>query len=143
MIPAAKRIIEIGIAFSLIYTAIIWIVFEFVGGSGADQIYGALHWWFPGIFLVVGVATFLVQLGERRTRYIFSLTTIYGAILLYASIGYTNYLNLFFSFIVGALLVTGSSLLLIRPSIFECPHCGMSNPEKHEFCWKCGNKLRP
>lgn len=144
MIPIAKRILEIGIALALIYTAVVWIVFEFTGYPDLDKIRLALWWWFPGIFLLVGATALFIHLGERRTRLIFGASTIYGAILLYTSIGYPNqFLNLFFSFIVGALLVTGLTLLLIRPSAINCPHCGAANPEKHEFCFKCGNRLLP
>lgn len=144
MIPIAKRIIEIGIAFALIYTAIVWIVFEILPLSDLDRIRFALWWWLPGIFLLIGVVTLLTRIGERRMRLIFGVSIVYGAVLLFVSIGApTHFLDLFFSFIVGALLVTGLTMLLIKPSLIVCPHCGAANHEKHEFCFKCGNKLRP
>ncbi len=140
----AKRLIEIGIAFALIYTAVIWIVFEFLPLSDLDRIRFALWWWLPGILLLIGITALLTQLGERRVRLILGVSMVYGSVLLYISIAaQSQFLNLFFSFIVGALLVTGLTLLLIRPSTLDCPHCGANNPEKHEFCSKCGNKLRP
>ncbi len=140
----AKRLIEIGIAFALIYTAVIWIVFEFLPLSDLDRIRLALWWWLPGIVLLIGVVTLLARLGEKRTRLILGVSMVYGSIILYISIGEpSQFLNLFFSFIVGALLVTGLTLLLIRPSTIDCPHCGASNPDRHEFCSKCGNKLKP
>lgn len=144
MITLAKRIIEIGVAFALIYTAVIWVVFEFAPGfTDIQRIYGALQWWFPGIFMLLGVVTLLTKWGERRFRLIFGVSTIYGATLLYISIGDSQFVALFLSFVVGALLVTGLTLLLIRPSVIDCPHCAAANPEKHEFCFKCGNKLKP
>ncbi len=144
MIPLAKRIIEIGLAFALIYTATIWIVFELTPGlQDIQRIYGALQWWLPGILMLLAIVALLTHLGERRSRIIFGVSGVYGATLLFVSIGYQQFVSLFLSFIVGALLVTGLTLLLIKPSIIDCPHCGTANPEKHDFCFKCGNKLKP
>lgn len=143
-IPVGKRIIEISIAFALIYTAIVWIAFGLLSGtSSPNTLYSAIQWWLPGILLLIGVTSLLTQFLERRTKLIFGLLSSYLGVILFISIGYGAYLNLIFGFIVGSLLVIGLTILLIRPSTLTCPHCGAINPEKHDFCAKCGNRLKP